>query len=152
MLIPVNVRVRELPARSAHVPLSVQVKVTVTAALYQPFVFGARSGVAEIRGGVVSTTVTVKLAVPVLPCASLAVQVTVAVPRAKVEPETGAQVTATVPSTLSVAFALNVTMAPDGPVASFVMLAGALIVGGVLSCTLTVCVAVAMFPELSVAV
>jgi len=42
-------------------------------------------------GGVVSTTVTLKLAVPVLPCVSIAVQLTVVVPRGKVAPEAGEQ-------------------------------------------------------------
>src|SRR5438034_10765780 len=40
-------------------PVSVQLNVTVTEALYQPFALGDRSGVAVIAGAVVSTTVTV---------------------------------------------------------------------------------------------
>jgi hypothetical protein len=44
-------------------------------------------------GGVVSVTVTVKLAVAVLPCVSVAVQATVVRPRGKVLPDAGAQET-----------------------------------------------------------
>ena len=50
-----------------------------------------------------STTVTVKLLEAVLPAASEAEQLTVVVPRAKVEPEAGEQVTATEPLTRSLA-------------------------------------------------
>ena len=42
-------------------------------------------------GAVVSTTITVKLAAPVFPCVSVAVQFTVVVPNAKVAPEAGKQ-------------------------------------------------------------
>jgi hypothetical protein len=49
---------------------------------------------------------TVNEAEPVLPCASVAVQVTVVVPSGNVEPLTGLQVTATTPSMLSVAEAV----------------------------------------------
>ncbi len=54
-------------------------------------------------GGVVSTTLTVKLPLAWLPAASMAEQFTVFVPRAKVEPEAATQLTATEPSTRSVA-------------------------------------------------
>jgi hypothetical protein len=57
-------------------------------------------------GAVLSATVTVNEAEPVLPCVSVAVQVTVVVPSGKVEPLAGAQVTATTPSMLSVAEAV----------------------------------------------
>ena len=57
-------------------------------------------------GGVVSFTVTVKLPVAVFPAASLAVQLTVVVVIANVEPEAGVQPTATVPLTKSVAVAV----------------------------------------------
>jgi hypothetical protein len=59
-----------------------------------------------MAGGAVSLTVTVNEAEPGLPCASVAVQVTVVVPRGNVEPLGGAQVTATTPSMLSVAEAV----------------------------------------------
>ena len=42
-------------------------------------------------GGVVSTTVKLKLAVPVLPCVSVAVQLTVVDPSGNVDPEAGEQ-------------------------------------------------------------
>jgi hypothetical protein len=57
-------------------------------------------------GGVVSFTVTVNEAEPVLPCVSVAVHVTVVVPSGKVEPLGGVQVTGTTPSMLSVAEAV----------------------------------------------
>src|SRR4051794_30005156 len=57
---------------------------------------------------------------------------------AKVLPDAGKHVTATLPSTMSVAVALNVTALPVGPVASVVMLAGNVKVGLVVSCTVTV--------------
>jgi hypothetical protein len=57
-------------------------------------------------GGVVSATVTLNEAEPVLPWVSVAVQVTVVVPSANVKPLAGAQVTGRTPSTLSVAEAV----------------------------------------------
>ena len=54
-------------------------------------------------GPVVSTTVTLKPLVPVLPAASVAEQETVDVPNGKVAPEAGRQVTPTGPSTASLA-------------------------------------------------
>src|SRR5919109_3065614 len=62
-------------------------------------------------GGMESMTLTTNVAVALLPAASVAVQVTVVVPRGKRLPEWGEQVTATVPSTLSVAVASNATSA-----------------------------------------
>jgi len=50
-----------------------------------------------IVGGWLSTTVTLKLQVPVLPEESVAVQVTVFVPLANVLPEAGAQTTVAPP-------------------------------------------------------
>ena len=76
---------------------------------------------------------TVKLPNAVLPCESVAEQSTVVVPSGKVEPEAGEQETGTGPSTISVAVAVKVTTAPDGPVASTVMLPGSDSVGGVVS-------------------
>ena len=77
----------------------------------------------------------VKLALPVLPAASVALQVTVVAPRGKVLPEAGLQVGVRAPSTSSVALALKVTMAPVGPVASTVMSAGTVTTGSVVSGT-----------------
>src|SRR3954467_13772023 len=58
---------------------------------------------AEITGGVVSRTITLKVRVATLPAASRAVQVTTVVPSAKSVPDAGEHVTATLPSTRSVA-------------------------------------------------
>ena len=87
-------------------PVSVQLNVTVTEALYQPFALGDRSGVAVIAGAVVSTTVTVNVLVDEFPCASVALQVTVVAPSGKIEPDAGLQLAATAPSTMSAAEAL----------------------------------------------
>ncbi len=71
------------------------------------------SGLSEVQGRVqvgawvltVGRTLTVKLFVPVLPAASLVVQVTAVVPSAKSEPEAGAHTGPLVTPTLSVAVA-----------------------------------------------
>ena len=57
-------------------------------------------------GPVVSATVTVKDAAPLLPRVSVAVQLTVVAPSGNVAPLAGVQVTATLPSTTSLAVAL----------------------------------------------
>jgi hypothetical protein len=57
-------------------------------------------------GPVVSVTVTVKEAAPLLPVVSVAVQVTVVGPSGTVDPLAGVQVTARGPSTRSVAVAV----------------------------------------------
>jgi hypothetical protein len=88
-------------------------------------------------GSVVSETVTPKLALPVLPCVSVALQVTEVVPSAKVDPDDGVQVTSTEPSTLSLAEAEKVTVAPLGPVASALAEPGTLTLGAVVSWTIT---------------
>ena len=63
-------------------------------------------------GGVVSTTVTVNDTVPVLPCESVALHVTIVVPSGNVEPDAGTQTTSAMgPSTSSVAVAE--TFPPD---------------------------------------
>jgi hypothetical protein len=60
---------------------------------------------AEVRavtGGVVSTTCTIKLVgVALFPCVSAAVQVTVVLPKGKVDPEAGEHVATPAPSTAS---------------------------------------------------
>ena len=76
---------------------------------------------------------TVKLPFAVLPRVSDAEQLTVVVPMGKVLPEGGTQITGRGPSTMSVADAVNVATAPEGPVASRVMFAGRVNVGGVVS-------------------
>jgi hypothetical protein len=71
-------------------------------------------------GAVVSRTVTSKLPVASLPAASVAEQFTCVMPIGKVFPEAGEQSRGTLPSTSSVAVALEFTCAPLGPVASSV--------------------------------
>jgi hypothetical protein len=63
----------------------------------------ARSVGSDSTGAVVSTTITTKLAVPVLPAASVAVQVTMVLPSGNVAPEGVSQLTTGAGSTLSVA-------------------------------------------------
>jgi hypothetical protein len=69
----------------------------------------------------------------VLPAVSVAEQVTVVVPIAKVEPEAGEQVGVNTPLTVSRAEAVKVTAAPVEPVASTVMFVGTVTTGGVVS-------------------
>jgi len=99
----------------------------------------------------VSTTVTVKLPVDVLPALSVAEQLTTVTLRGNVEPDAGEQVTGSGPSTLSVAVAPKVTMAPAGPVACAVMGFGTCNAGGVVSTTVTVKLPLAVLPAESVA-
>src|SRR5262245_3569660 len=105
-------------------------------------------------GGVVSTTRATKLVgVAWLPAASFAVHVTSVSPSGNKEPEAGAHVTASVPSTLSVAVgAAHETAAPLGPTASLTIVPGVFaMIGPVVSTTLTVNPDVAMLPAWSVA-
>ena len=67
-------------------------------------------------------TVTVKAHVAVLPCASVAVLVTVVVPAAKVLPLAGLLATVT-PAQLSVALTLNVTLLLHPPGAALTVMA-----------------------------
>ena len=85
-----------------------------------------------------------------LPALSFAEQDTVVVPNGNVEPEAGVHVTVTEPSTRSVAEAENVTTAPFALVGGTVMSAGSCNFGGVLSATVTLNEAEAVFPALSV--
>jgi hypothetical protein len=91
---------------------------------------------------------TLNVADEVFPCVSVAEQATVVVVIPNVDPDGGEQVTPTEPETASLAVGLvNVTTAPDPDVASVVMLLGTpLITGPVVSTTLTVNVAVELFP------
>jgi hypothetical protein len=106
-------------------------------------------------GGVVSTTRTGNVAEAVLPLASVAVHVTVVVPRAKVEPEGGAHATAIGPGSMASLAVGDVkkTGEPDGLVASTAAGLGTpAIVGAPVSTTLTANVVVAVLPWASVAV
>src|SRR2546426_434134 len=88
---------------------------------------------ATIEGEVVSRTVTVKLAEFEFPEESVAVHMTVVVPRGNVEPDAGPHAGVRVAATASVAVGGEVTTAPLGPVASTTMGCGIAIVGGVVS-------------------
>jgi hypothetical protein len=81
-------------------------------------------------GAWLSVTVTWKLALPVFPAASCAVQVTVVGPSGKVEPDGGLQVTGRAPLIASFADAENDTTAPAALVAATLMFPGTLTVGG----------------------
>src|SRR5260370_22713827 len=106
----------------------------------------------RVRGGaVVSWTTTVAVAVPVLPAASLAVQVMAVLPSAKALPEEGEQLGVSEPDTVSAAVAVKVTAAPLGPVASTTLGAAMVTTGGVVSATETVKLAFAALPSMSVA-
>src|SRR5205085_6900691 len=91
-------------------------------------------------GPLVSRTVTVNVAVPTAPWVSVALQVTVVVAIAKVDPEAGVQVVGRGPSWASLAVAVKVTTAPAALVASTVMFAGTVTTGGGLPRTSTVIV------------
>jgi hypothetical protein len=103
-------------------------------------------------GPVVSATVTVKEAAPLLPLVSVAVQPTVVGPSGKVDPLAGVQLTATLPFTRSFAVAVKVKLAPVALVASTAALAGTVTTGPVVSVTVTVNDAAPLFPFVSVAV
>lgn len=112
------------------------------------------SGAGSARaGGVVSTTFTVKLVDAWLWFASAALHVTVVVPSGKVDPVAGAQKTGTGPSTESFADGDEYdAVEPLGPFASTVTPLGTLVmVGGVVSTTLTVNEPVLCFALASVA-
>ena len=98
-----------------------------------------------------SVTVTAKLPLAVLPCASAAEQVTVVVPTENANPEDGMQTGTITPSTTSAAVAVNMTAVP-APVASVVMLAGSVRTGALGSVTVTVKLELALLPCASVAV
>jgi hypothetical protein len=105
-----------------------------------------------MTGPLVSATVTVNDAAALLPRASAALQLTVVAPSANVSPLAGLHVTATAPSTLSVAEVVKLRAAPVGLVASTVALAGTVITGPVVSVTVTVKEAAALLPRVSLAV
>src|SRR2546422_7248459 len=91
---------------------------------------------ATIEGEVVSRTVTVKLAEFEFPEESVAVHMTVVVPRGNVEPDEGSHTTVGVESTASLTVgAGEETAAPAELVASAVMSGGATIDGGVVART-----------------
>lgn len=76
---------------------------------------------------------TVKLPFAVFPRVSEAEQFTVVVVMANVLPDAGVHITVRAPSTLSVAVAEKLTIAPEGPVAWTVIFPGRLNIGATLS-------------------
>ena len=106
--------------------------------------------VSDTAGAVVSRTVTLKLPVVVLDELSVALQFTAVVPSAKVDPEAGKQLTDRVPSTASEAVGVKLTAAPEGPVASAVVLSGSASTGPVVSRMMIWKVDEATFPWASV--
>jgi hypothetical protein len=103
-------------------------------------------------GPLVSATVTVNEAAPLLPFASVAVQFTVVGPSGNVDPLAGVQLTGREPSTASLADAVKVNAAPVALVASTVAFAGTVTTGPVVSATVTVKVAAPVLLLVSVAV
>lgn len=102
-------------------------------------------------GRVVSRTVTLKLALPVLPAWSLALQLTNLDPKGKVDPEAASQLTpeAVRPDSCSLtASAGQVTAAPLGPVASAVTGAGAVNTGALVSILIVRLIAAVLPPAL----
>jgi hypothetical protein len=100
----------------------------------------------------VSVTVTVNEAAPLLPRASVAVQLTVVAPTGNVDPLAGVQVTGRGPSTPSLADAVKLNVAPVAAVASTVAFAGTVTTGPVVSATVTVKEAAPLLAFVSVAV
>src|SRR2546425_12467391 len=86
-----------------------------------------------------------------LPCASLALHVTVVGPDGNIDPLAGVHVVATAPSSASVAGAVKVKTAPAALVASTVAFAGTVTTGPVVSVTVTVNDAALRLPCASVA-
>src|SRR5262245_2589415 len=115
-----------------------QLSVAVTAAGFGAGTVSphrSRTGPGQVmRGGVVSRTMTRKVQRLVFPAASVAVQTTVFVPSGKIVPLGGTHTTIT-PGQLSIAVTLNVTGVPL--VHSITRFVGQLIVGGVVSATVT---------------
>jgi len=90
------------------------------------------TGCVAITGNWPSLTVTVNEQVELLPQASVAVAVTVVVPRANTDPDAGRVVMVTAPPQLSVAFTVKFTTALQEPIGELtVMLAGQVITGAV---------------------
>ena len=102
-------------------------------------------------GPLVSDTVTVNDALRLLPRVSVAEQLTVVAPKWKVDPLAGVQLTVRLPSTRSVADAEYVKVAPAALVASTVAFGGTVMVGAVVSDTVTVNVVVLVLLCASVA-
>ena len=131
--------------------MSVALAVKLTDAPDGPVASTTISAGTVTDGGVVSRTVTVKLADAALCPPSIAEHVTVVVPSPNVDGDAFVQDGVSAPLTISVALAAKLTDAPDGPVASTTMLAGTVTDGGVVSRTVTLKLADAVLLEASVA-
>ena len=175
-----KVHIAVLPAASVAVQVTVVVPTgkklplggtheAVTPGQLSPIVGGANATIApqlpgsllaetlagqEMVGFSVSLTVTVKVHIPILPAASVAVQVTVVVPTVKNDPLGGLQTTDKDDVQLSETVgALYVTEAPHIPAALLtVILLGQVTIGGLLSTGVTLKVHMVLLPEKSVAV
>src|SRR5439155_26599190 len=111
----------------------VDCKVNPAALVGHVKITSAPEGMIASCGGAGTFTVTVKAQLEVLPCASVAVLVTVVVPTAKLLPLAGLFDTVT-PGQLSVAVTLNVTLLLPAPgAASTTMFAGQVIAGACVS-------------------
>src|SRR4029078_12229136 len=86
-----------------------------------------------VSGGVVSSTLILNAAVPILPALSVPLQETLVFPMGNIDPESGPQRTSIVPSTRSDPITLYMITLPDELVASTTESAGTLNKGGVLS-------------------
>jgi hypothetical protein len=104
-----------------------------------------------IAGGVVSTTVTVKLQLTLFPLVSVAVQVTVVVPIEKSEPDSGAQTTVGLASQMPVVVTVKLAGVPAGPAHSTTMFGGHWMAGGIVPSTVTVKLHALLWPLASVA-
>jgi len=133
----------------AQTSLALAVKLTVAPAA--PVASAVIGKGTVTTGAAVSWTVTLKEFMPVLPLPSLAEQVTVVVPSAKLLPEAGEQVTSTDPAQASLALALKVTVAWPLPVHSAVIGEGTVTVGATVSWTVTLKEFMPVLPLVSVA-
>src|SRR2546422_5297000 len=133
--------------------LSVAVTVKVTMAPEGPVASACIEGGTVRTGGVVSITVRWNNPVTLLPWEAEAEQTTFVVTKTgKVDPEAGRHVTATGPSTRSVAEAEYVTTAPLGPNAEAVISAGSVRTGGGVAFTVLVKESAASIPTAFLAV
>ena len=104
-------------------------------------------------GAVESTTVTSKVSEIELPAASVAVHVTLVVPTGNVEPDAGTQATVGNTPELSLAVTTKVTTTvPSGRASLTISTSGPSKLGGCVSTTLTVRIAVVELPAASTAV
>ena len=105
-----------------------------------------------MTGAWASFTVTVKLQLFELPAASVAVEMTVVVPKGNTDPDAG-ELTIAGTEQLSLPVSVKFTTAEQVPAGALTMIfPGQAIVGGVLSMTVMVCDALAVRPAPSVAV